>query len=275
MECIERNVTIEQLSLQYFVFGEGETDVICLHGHGRTADDFSFIASHSKRVVSIHLFYHGSSKFPEERIESNPLQLSEFLHLFKQLLIQENISRFHLFAFSQGGRFSLCLTPTFAQRIITLTLIAPDGMDNQSFYNWSSRQKWARKLFVHWEKNPTKLHSISNLAVRLKLMRPKVGSFVKEFSSDQTSFIRASKTWRAFRDLKPNPTEIGNALVKYKIPFRIIMGKYDQVIRPKQAYAFEKKCGLRDTVIEVPNGHNFFKKSAINKFVDLLPFMDE
>ena len=150
MEGAERYVTIEQLSLQYFVFGEGETDVICLHGHGRTADDFKFIASPSRRVISIHLFYHGNSIFPEERIESNPLQLEEFLQLFKQLLIQENISRFHLFAFSQGGRFSLCLTPTFAQRIITLTLIAPDGMDNQSFYNWSSRQKWARKLFVRW-----------------------------------------------------------------------------------------------------------------------------
>jgi pimeloyl-ACP methyl ester carboxylesterase len=275
MEYIERKVKIEQLSLQYFVYGEGETDVICLHGHGRNADDFSFIASHSRRVISLHLFYHGSSIFPEERIESNPLQLGEFLHLFKQLLTQENITFFHLFAFSQGGRFSLCLTPSFAEHIITLTLIAPDGMDNQSFYNWSSRQKWARKLFVRWEKNPSKLHSISNLAVRLKLMRPKVGSFVKEFSSDQTSFIRASKTWRAFRDLQPKPAEIGKAIKQNNIPFRIIMGKYDQVIRPKKAYVFEKKCGLHNTVVEVPNGHNFFKKSAINKFVDLLPFMDE
>lgn len=275
MISIERKVSIDKLSLQYFVFGEGETDVICLHGHGRNADDFSFVASHSRRVVSIHLFYHGSSLFPEDRIERNPLQLDEFLNLFNQLLIQEDISRFHLFAFSQGGRFSLCLTPTFAERIITLTLIAPDGMDNHSFYNWSSRQKWARKLFVHLEKNPSRLHSISNLAVRLKLMRPKVGSFVKEFSSDQTTFIRASKTWRAFRELQPKPTEIGNTINQFNIPFRIIMGEYDQVIRPKQAYAFEKKCGLSDIVVEVPNGHNFFKKSAINKFVDLLPFMDE
>jgi len=275
MDFVERKITIADLSLEYLVYGKGEIDVVCLHGHGRNADDFSFIASHSRRVISIHLFYHGNSIFPVERIETSPLQLEEFLKLFNHLLIQENIQLFHLFAFSQGGRFSLCLTPTFAERIISLTLIAPDGMDNQSFYNWSSRQKWARILFVHWEKNPRKLHTISNLAVRLRLMRPKVGSFVKEFSSNEQSFTRASKTWRAFREIQPNPKEIGETIRRYEIPFRIIMGKYDQVIRAKQAYAFEKKCGLNNTIIEVPNGHNFFKKSVINKFVHLLPFMDE
>jgi hypothetical protein len=129
-------------------------------------------------------------------------------------------------------------------------------------------------LFKRWENNPKKLKSISSVAVKLKLMRPKVKSFVDEFTNDKTTFKRASLTWRAFREIQPNPEKIGKIIRDQQIPFRIIMGSYDQVIRPKQAYAFEKKCGLSGHIVEIPNGHNFFKPSSINKFRHLLPFMD-
>jgi pimeloyl-ACP methyl ester carboxylesterase len=105
-------------------------------------------------------------------------------------------------------------------------------------------------------------------------MRPKVRSFVDEFAANEMSFKRASYTWRGFRNLLPNPKRIGETIREKNIPFLIIMGSFDQVIRPKQAYAFEKRCGLKGHVVEVENGHNFFKSSSINKFVHLLPFMD-
>lgn len=269
-----KTIKVDDLIMEYYVYGEGPVDIVCLHGHGRTAHDFEFIASSSRRVIAIHLFYHGNSYFPEERIESNPLQTNEFIAIFRKLLIQESISKFHLFAFSQGGRFSLCILPEFFKDILTLTLISPDGMDNNSFYNWSSRRKWARMLFRRWERNPKKLKYISAIAVRLGLMRPKVKSFVDEFSSNKKTFKRASLTWRAFREIQPNPKIVGKIIRDNNIPFRIIMGSYDQVIRPKQAYLFEKKCSLQGHVIEIPNGHNFFKSSSINKFRHLLPFMD-
>ena len=274
MEPIIRTITDGELTLEYYIFGSGSTDIICLHGHGRTANDFEFIASETRRVIAVHLFYHGHSTFPEDRIEKNPLRKEEFFRLFSILLEQESISEFHLFAFSQGGRFSLCLLPVYWKLILTITLISPDGMDNQSFYNWSSRRKWARLLFKRWENNPRKLKYISKLALRLGLMRPKVKSFVDEFSGNKASFKRASLTWRAFREIQPDPKLVGKTINEHSIPFKIIMGSYDQVIRPKQAYAFEKKCGLNGHVIEIKNGHNFFKPTSINKFRHLLPFMD-
>jgi pimeloyl-ACP methyl ester carboxylesterase len=274
MQAEIKSISVGELTLEYYVYGDGPTDVICLHGHGRNAKDFEFIASPEKRVISIHLFFHGNSKFPEQRIESEPLTSDEFLEIFGKLLKIEKVDRFHLLAFSQGGRFSLCLLPVLADQIITLTLIAPDGMDNNSFYNWSSRQKWARNLFRRWEKDPKHLTKISRIASRLGLMRPKVRSFVDEFAANEMSFKRASYTWRGFRNLLPNPKRIGETIREKNIPFLIIMGSFDQVIRPKQAYAFEKRCGLKGHVVEVENGHNFFKSSSINKFVHLLPFMD-
>jgi pimeloyl-ACP methyl ester carboxylesterase len=267
-------VEINGLLLEYFVYGEGKTCVVCLHGHGRSADDFKFLESTERTVISIHLFYHGSSYFPVERIENAPLKAEEFNELFRRLLQLEQVNDFHLFAFSQGGRFSLCLLPEFSDRIRTLTLIAPDGMDNNSFYNWASRRKWARKLFIRWERNPDKLKYLSYLATKVGIMRPKVRTFVNEFSSNRDHFRRASLTWRGFRELKPDPELVGRIIRDRKIPFRIIMGTHDQVIRPKQAYDFIRRCGLNDVVKEVNNGHNFFKESSINKFIHLLPFMD-
>jgi hypothetical protein len=53
------------------------------------------------------------------------------------------------------------------------------------------------------------------------------------------------------------------------------MGTYDQVIRPQQAYMFAEKIGQNNCVIEVQNGHNFFKKTAIPKFEHLLLFVEK
>ena len=260
------------LKIEYFVYGSGHSTVVCLHGHGRTAADFSFLEDPDRKVISIHLPFHGNSTFPIERIEPNPLSQEEFLKAFQMILENENVDRFHLFAFSQGGRFSLCLLPFLADRIKTFTLISPDGMDNNSFYNWASRRFWARALFRSWEKDPKRLYGYGKIAKKMGLMRPKVLSFVHEFTSSRKSFIRASQTWRCFRELQPDPTLIGKTIKKHHIPFKIIMGSFDQVIRPQQAYAFEKKCGLNDCVTEIKSGHNFFKESAIQKFLPLLPF---
>ncbi|MFO0495283.1 MAG: alpha/beta fold hydrolase [Flavobacteriia bacterium] len=267
-------VSNADLKLEYFTYGSGQEIIICLHGHGRSASDFEFIAGENRRVISIHLFHHGNSYFPIERIEKKPLFTIEFIELFQLILERETVSQFHLFAFSQGGRFSLCLIPYFAAKIKTITLIAPDGMDNHSFYNWSSRQRWARNVFRYFEKDPSRLSMYSEIARRIGIMRPKVASFVAEFSSDKDSFIRASRTWRTFRFVEPDYKSLNQALNKNNIPFLIIMGIYDQVIRPKQAYKFARLIGKENNVVEIPNGHNFFKSTSINKFIHLLPFME-
>lgn len=274
MEGTGKTVNKGDLQLEYYTFGSGNETIICLHGHGRTAHDFDFIASENRRVISIHLFFHGQSKFPEERIENQPLESREFIDLFKLILLKEKVEQFHLLAFSQGGRFSLVLLPYFRKKILTFTLIAPDGMDNNSFYNWSSRQKWARKVFKGFEGDPSRLITLSNIAHKVKLMRPKVKDFVHEFARDKHAFKRASLTWRAFRNILPNNKKISKTLKENAIPFKIIMGSHDQVIRPKQAYQFAKNIDISNCVVEIDNGHNFFKKTSIPKFVHLLPFMN-
>jgi pimeloyl-ACP methyl ester carboxylesterase len=246
------------LKLAYGKYGEGEQVVICFHGHGRTPDDFEFLIRENRKIISIVLFHHGSSFFPEQRIEKNPLTREEFILLFKSILEKENISNFDVVAFSQGGRFALIVFENFFSRICSMNLISPDGMDSNSFYNRMSRKKWARQLFTNMEKHPNRFIYLTKVGKKMRLVRPKVASFVENFAQDKSNFKRASLTWRGFRELQPNENRLKEILSEFRGNFQIIMGSYDQVIRPKQAYAFAQRLGKPKIVKEIPCGHNFF-----------------
>ncbi len=254
------SVSFDKLKLTYKKFGSGKQVIICFHGHGRSPEDFSFLENENRTIISIVLFHHGESYFPEHRIERNPLKKDEFSTLFDQILSQEQIANFDLVAFSQGGRFGLLVFENYFSVIRSVNLISPDGMDSNSFYNRMSRKKWARNLFQRWENSPNRLVHYSKLAKSLRLMRPKVASFVEKFASDKESFKRASLTWRGFRELRPHEGELKEILANFRGDFQIIMGTFDQVIRPKQAYAFAMRIGKPDSVKEIPCGHNFFSE---------------
>ena len=259
--------------LSFQVFGEGSETVVCLHGHGRNADDFHFLQNKNVRVIAIDLFFHRNSISPAHRINQNPIEWKEIQPVFEKLFEAEKLETFHVLAFSQGGRFALLILEHFPAKIKSFTLLAPDGLNNQSFYNWSSRRWFFRMLFDRWQRRPEKLQKLSNVAVKFKLMRPKVRDFVHHFSSNPETMQRAANTWMAFRKLQPNPKKTGEIIRKYQINFNIIMGKYDQVIRPIQAKVFIQKAGISKEIIEIENGHDFFKPSSIEKFVKYLPFI--
>lgn len=271
----KKSIEYKTFSLSYQVFGEGREVVLCLHGHGRSSDDFHFLENKNVRVISLDLFFHGTSTIPLNRVDSNPVKWDEILPVFENLLAQEKVESFHILAFSQGGRFALLLLESLPDRIRTFTLLAPDGLNNKSFYNWSSRQQFFRMLFHRWQTKPEKLQRLADFSVKMKLMRPKVRDFVYHFSSNPDTMLRASQTWMAFRKLQPTPSKTGEIVRKFKIPFTIIMGKYDQVIRPQQALLFLKNAGLPEKIVEIENGHDFFKPVSIERFLPFLPFLEK
>jgi len=269
---IQKIINCRDLQLEYFVKGSGSEVIFCMHGHSKSPFDFEFLANENRTIISLHLFYHGNSHFPESRIEKNPLKINEFKGLIDLLLKKENVDKFHLLAFSQGGRFVLSIFPLYAERIKSLQLISPDGMDNNSFYNRTSRRKWARKLFQSWESDPKSIMKYALLGKKLRLVRPKVYQFIENITSNPETFQLASKTWRGFRLIQPNETEISKALSHYKIPFKIIMGKFDQVIRPAQAHAFAKRIQQENKVIEIECGHDFFNDKYRSILEEVLIF---
>ena len=81
-------VSCNDVQLEYIKYGDGKEHVLCMHGHGRQAEDFKFVAKENRKVISINLFHHGNSIFPLDRIEKNPITTSEVIQLM-QLTLQD------------------------------------------------------------------------------------------------------------------------------------------------------------------------------------------
>ena len=254
----EGNVTLE-----YYIEGSGQNTLVCFHGHGRNVEDFLFLAKKDRKLILIVLPHHGKSQFPIERIENQPLKIEEFNSIFAKIIEKEANDHFHFIGFSQGGRFVLSLLPLYEERLKSVQIISPDGMDLMSFYNRTSRMRLARLLFQKWEGSPKSFIRIAKFAFRLGLIRPKVLAFIELFAGNKEQFQRASRTWRGFRNIKPDFAAITKSLNSNKIYFRVIMGKYDQVIRTQQAVLFLNEIGFPEALIEIECGHDFFKESNL------------
>jgi len=255
----EGNVTLE-----YYIEGSGQNTLVCFHGHGRNVEDFLFLAKKDRKLILIVLPHHGKSQFPIERIENQPLKIEEFNSIFAKIIEKEANDYFHFIGFSQGGRFVLSLLPLYKERLKSVQVISPDGMDPLSFYNRTSQMLLARLLFQKWEVSPKSFVRIAKFAFKLGLVRPKVFAFIELFAGNKEQFQRASRTWRGFRNIKPDFTAITASLNSHKIYFKVIMGKYDQVIRTRQAVQFLNKIGFPEALIEIECGHDFFKEENIS-----------
>ncbi|WP_417266078.1 alpha/beta fold hydrolase [Brumimicrobium sp.] len=272
MERKIESVTLQDLKLSYEVYGEGNTVILCFHGNGRSAEDFKFLERKTRKIISIHLFLHGYSTFSPSRIHEDLITSKDVEKLLEKLLTKEKVDRFHWVAYSQGGRFTLSAFPAFAHRVKSLFLIAPDGLDDKNFYSWTQRQWFTRKLFQRWVNKPHELMNISRGLAKVKIIDPKIVTFLDFYTSDHEKFETAYKTWSAFRDLRPSDEEVKATLEKYNVHFNLIIGEYDKIITPKSATQFLEKINQQEALTKIPFGHDVFKPHIEKELLALMPF---
>lgn len=271
-EQIKKSISYKDMELSYRVFGDGEIAVLCLHGHGRSSSDFQFLSSKGRKIISIDLFLHGDSILDESRIYKNLITADDVEKLLEKLLIKENVTNFHWVAYSQGGRFTLTLFPRFKNKVVSLNLLAPDGLNDKNFYSWSQRRWWARRLFKRWVKRPNELMTITKSLAKAKIIRPKIVDFLNYYTSEPERLKLAHATWRGFRKLRPSNQDIKLALEETGIHFQLIMGEYDQIITIDSARGFLKTLNKEDSLKVLPYGHDLFKPEIEKKLFELMRF---
>lgn len=267
-----KKVCIDDISLAYEVYGKGKNTIIALHGHSKSPEDFRFLATEENRIISFHLFHHQHSEFPENRIFKNPLKETEFNSLFEKLLDLESVEQFHLLAYSQGGRFALKIYEYHATKVKTLSLLSPDGIDLNGFYDRAARRRVPLKMMEFFEKNPVWFLRTMRLAKVFRKIHPKVIELAEDFTQSKERMIQASRTWRNFRKIQTPPVVFGQLVLRYKTPVRIVMGRYDGIFPPAIAERFLKEAflDLKPDVIDC--GHDFFRDNTKELFRHLLPF---
>jgi pimeloyl-ACP methyl ester carboxylesterase len=258
-------VSHEDLQLEYLDFGTGDETVICFHGHGKCAEDFLFLGNSGKRIISINLFLHGNSSFDDKRLTKELITGKDVEKLLEKLIEIEKIEQFHLVAYSQGGRFVLTILPFIFQRVISLHLLAVDGLNDRNFYSWSQRRWWARMLFKRWTQKPHELVAISSFLAKFKVIHPKIVDFLKYYAEDKEKLTLAFKTWSAFRKLRPDIELLKVALLDKSKRFKLIMGRHDQIITVASGKKFLSGLNREDALIVVDCGHDFYREEALEK----------
>lgn len=258
-------ISYEDLKLEYLDFGKGNETVICFHGHGKSAEDFIFLEEKGLRVISFNLFLHGNSTFSKERFSSRLITSRDVEKLLEKFLQHEKIDQFHIVAYSQGGRFVLSILPFIFKRVLSLHLLAVDGLNDKNFYSWSQRRWWARKLFKRWTKKPHELINIAMFLAKMKLIQPKIVDFLKYYAEDQDKLTLAFQTWASFRALRPDTEILRNTLTDKSKRFKLIMGKHDQIITVASGKKFLSEIDRPEALIVLDCGHDFYREDALKK----------
>ena len=271
-----RKVFAGNLQLAYCVFGNGKTPIIALHGHSKSPKDFESLGSEDLRVLAPSLFHHGDSRFPTRRINRDPLKSEEFKSLIESVIHREKVEKFHLLAYSQGGRFALKILECCPEKVQSMTLLSPDGIDLHGFYDRSAQSKFNQRMMRVFEYQPRLLYNFIRFANVIGATNDKVVQLAKGFTQNKESMKVASRTWRNFRAIRTLPEDAGELIREHHIPFQIIMGEFDGIFPPKIAHRFVEQAGLdKDAVKVIQAGHDFFKEDAFAQVKNLLPFLKQ
>jgi pimeloyl-ACP methyl ester carboxylesterase len=155
---------------------------------------------------------------------------------------------------------------------LSVQLLAPDGLNDTNFYSWSQRRWWARRLFKRWTEKPHELLTVASALAKVNVIHPKIVDFLKFYTGDHKKFKRAFHTWSAFRNLRPKPKRIREALNGHPIPFRLIIGEFDRIITKKSAEGFLSKISQPAALTVIPAGHDFFREDVIEMVKETLDF---
>lgn len=267
-------VTCGDLNLSYLVFGSGEHVYLCFHGHGKTSEDFHFLAQPNRKIIAVDLFLHGKSVFGKDRIEKNPITKVEVVDLIQKVFEAESVERFNLLAYSQGGRFAFAVLKGFFDKIDFVSLWAVDGLNDQNIYSWSQRRTSVRKLFNYWSHKPKFVNNLGKTLLKVKLINPKMYQLLDFYTKDEKTFRRSFKAWSAFRMLRTDELFLRKKLKNSSIKFQLVIGRFDQIITKKSATSFLSRIEKEDSLVLIESGHDFFKPEIKKKLQLLIQHND-
>jgi pimeloyl-ACP methyl ester carboxylesterase len=257
--------TYNDLQLEFAVTGSGPETIVCLHGFGRSADDFQLFAPLLKpqqRMVAINLFAHGNSLFPEERMSKQPLSKEEWRDAIGALLDSLQAPQFHVMGYSMGGRLAMVLMETMPERIVSLVLLAPDGLKRNWIYRFVSETKPGRMMYRYIIEKPEFLLHTVDLLRKLRLLHQKIHRFVHVQLETREKRQLVYNAWLIHRNLFPHLPDVARCIESRKIPFALLFGSYDRVIPSRDGRKLLRHFNASKHAFLLPLGHRLIHPST-------------
>jgi len=275
---VRSTFTYRGITIEYVVYGSGTETVLCLHGFGREAEDFEVflpLMKSSQRIVAINLLAHGNSVFPKERISRQPLSKTEWCELIAALLQSLQTKRFHLIGYSMGGRLAMVLAEQMADKILSMVLLAPDGLKVNLIYRFVSETKFGRVLYRSIIQNVNWLFGLVDLLSTLRLLDRKIHRFVHLQLETKEKRQLVYDAWLIHRKLFPTLSAVARTIESNGIPFSLLFGRYDKIIPARHGHRLLKHFNTPKKAVLLDLGHRLLQPAAAQYLQDATMWMPE
>lgn len=207
--------------------------ILCLHGFGRSPEDFDSFAHSLKdneRLVAIGFWSHtGTDSFTQQELKEG-LSAEAWVQQFHFILNYYNVEKCRLLCYSMGGRLGLMLLQKSGQHISSAKFLASDGLTRNKLYAFTVGTLLGRIIANGLKKNGNVVIQLARLLKNLKLLPVKLFRFVEFYMHERKVREQVFDVWMGYRRCYPEMKLIAQAIEQNKIPTEFIFGKHDVII---------------------------------------------
>ena len=239
--------------LHYAVAGNGPRTLLIFHGFGQDHQAFEHWVQTLEsecRFYVFDLYFHGQSTWPNRR----PLEKNDWKQILAQFLEQEKSLKEKLFK-------TLATLEAFREKVRKITLLAPDGIKTNFWYNLATYPIAVRTLFKSMVLNPGRFKGLAKFLRAIGMVDKGLLRFAESQMDTEEKRKRVYYSWVYFRHLRFDIAEIAAILNHHQIPLLMIAGKYDKVIPAENMNHFLKRLDRKQMEI-IEAGHNDLIRNA-------------
>lgn len=262
------------LGCEYNVHGKGPRVLYCYHGFGGSFNDWSTFMpwlEDAFTIYSFNDFFHGSSDFPLDRINSDPLTKSELSAFYVSFALHHGHDEINLMAYSSGGRTVISILEEGEMKIDEVWLFASDGIQisfwNRLFCNYSSIQR----LYFRLIEKPEAFFKSLKILTDLNLISRDLSKFVFYSMRNEEKRRLLYKFWMTYRKIRPDRKRLIVSINKSVAKLHFVMGSKDKVIPAKIAYKFKKELAIYCDVLLIDTGHLLIEERNLDLLREKFP----
>ena len=249
--------------LAYRRFGSGSEVWIFFHGFGQSHQDmltFEKLRTAKQSYLFVDLIYHGQSSWNSSEKE---LKKEEWKTILLSLLQQESIDSFRLVGYSMGGKFALLSYELLPERIISLSLLAPDGIKTGLWYSMSNYPSGIHPLFKQVVFRPKRFFTLVDGLKTAGLLQKSLVKFVKTPLETRSKRAQAYLVWKVLGGLHLQLGTIIRQLRQRPIPVTVVLGEFDRMVSPKNLERFTAKVPQLK-LLQLPVGHGQLIEATVS-----------
>ncbi|HSZ84650.1 MAG TPA: alpha/beta hydrolase [Puia sp.] len=264
-------ISYKSSQIHYYKAGAGDKLLLCFHGYGEFAESFSFLEksiANDFTLLAIDFPFHGKTIWNEELVFT-PEDLVTILEKIIEEASFQN-SKISLLGFSMGGRVALHLLQSIPTKIEKIILLAPDGLKINFWYWLATQTSIGNKLFYFTANKPSWFFLLMNTADKLRLVNQSVFKFANHYLHDKQMRNELYDRWTVMRQFKPNIKKIKQDIRANNIQLRLLYGRFDKVIRYKNAEKFMNGIESNCILSIINSGHELLKEKNADEIIRLI-----